>query len=563
VNPPQAKPTVGTLPPTVSQGFQAGLKAMTPRKAALLTQIKAARARRLTIERARRRIEALKLYEPLPCQAEFHADGARTRVLRGSNRGGKTLPAAVEVAMALTGMDPHNKYPKENGRCFVVGKDLKHIGEVMWRKLSRSGAFKIIRDEKTGEWRSYRKWEERHRESEAKDAPPLIPPRMIKSVSWLDKKSSIPKKVTLINGWEITFYSSEGKPPRGSDIDLWWFDEEIIDEDWYPEMVARILDRHGRGIWSATPQSGTDVLFDLHERAVRERGDKCPSVREFIILLAENPHIDDDVKAGLARDLTEDEAKVRIGGEFALIQHMVYPEFSLSRHTIPAFDIPWDWSWYMVVDPGHSVCAVLFAAVPPPTHECAGEIHLVGELYLKECDATTFAEAVAARVGATPIEVALIDPNFSIVTEAGSGKTVGQQYSEALQKTTFRAAQTAFGFLPANDNVDAGINAVHTLLRDRPSGYPTLRVHREKCPNWIDEIKRYTKKKVDHKVVDKPNPRKMSHLMDDTRYLALYGPKWVEPKKNKAAKSGALRALEAKQRKARAGSKTVNLGPGK
>src|SRR5262245_38861411 len=54
----------------------------------------AQRLRDLAAELARRRMEALNLYEPLPAQAQFHDSGVRVRLLRGSNRGGKTLPAA-------------------------------------------------------------------------------------------------------------------------------------------------------------------------------------------------------------------------------------------------------------------------------------------------------------------------------------------------------------------------------------------------------------------------------------------------------------------------------------
>lgn len=561
--PAKAVPAPMSLPTTQQAAAQA-IASMSAAIPPSMTPSAARRARKLIVELAKRKIEALKLYEPLPVQAEFHESKARTNILRGSNRGGKTLPAAVEVARAVTGEDPHGKYPKTNGRCFVVGKDLAHVGEVMWRKLSRAGAFKIIRDKTTGKWRTFRPWtpEDAAREAETKLAPPLIPPRLIKSIAWVNKKASIPSKVVLKNGWEIRFYSSEGKPPRGSDIDLWWFDEEILDEDWYPEMVARILDRRGRGIWSATPQSGTDVLYDLHERAAQERTRRHPSVREFIILLAENPHLDEDVKRGLEEDLTDDERRVRIGGEFALIQHLIYPEFSQSMHCIPARDIPGSWTRFMVVDPGHTVCAVLFAAVPPPGGEEEHEVHLYRELYLRDCDATKFAEAVVAVVGGTAIELALIDPNFSIVTEAGSGKTVAQQYSEALAKAGFKATITATGFIPGNDDVDAGITAVHALLRpSRETNKPRLRVHKERMPNWIEEIKRYSKKKIDGKVIDKPNQRKACHLMDDTRYLALYDPKWIKPREHKPAKSPAIRALEAKKDRRGDGKKYVNIGP--
>src|SRR5438132_983360 len=48
------------------------------------------RLRALAIEKAKRQVEALRLYEPLPLMHSFHACEAKIRVIRGSNRSGKT-----------------------------------------------------------------------------------------------------------------------------------------------------------------------------------------------------------------------------------------------------------------------------------------------------------------------------------------------------------------------------------------------------------------------------------------------------------------------------------------
>jgi hypothetical protein len=259
-------------------------------------------------ELAGRQVEALKLYEPLPAQEEFHKSRSRQRLLRGSNRGGKTLPAMVEVARAVTNQDPFGKYPSDNGRCYLVGLDLLHVGQVFYHKLFRSGAFKIIRDLTAGRWRAYRPWDngDYTRRKEAKSAPPLIPARLIESIAWEDRAKNIPRMVKLKTGWEITFFSSGAKPPQGMDLDLVAFDEEIEDGEWYPEMCSRLLDRNGLLIWSATPQAGNDQLLSLSERAGRDADLINPTVREFVILLADNPFIEQSEKDTLA-DLLDDD----------------------------------------------------------------------------------------------------------------------------------------------------------------------------------------------------------------------------------------------------------------
>lgn len=522
----------------------------------------AIRLRNLLAEKALRKIDALNLYRPLVAQSYFHGSLARIRLLRGSNRGGKTLPAAVEVARAVTGQDPHGKYPREDGRWYCVGKDLSHVGEVMWRKLSRAGAFKIIRDLATREWRAFRPWDplDLQREDEARSAPPLIPPRFISKIAWENKGEEIPSKVKLINGWEMNFYSSLGKPPQGTDLDGVWFDEEIVDPAWFPEMRARLLDRKGRFIWSATPQAGTEQLYDLHERAEKERFEASPGVQEYVILLADNPHLSEKEKRELAQDLSDEDRRVRIDGDFAITSFRVYPEFNMLYHGVDLEEIPPNWTRYMVVDPGHQVCAVLFAAVPPKMDQ----VVIYDELYLRECDARKFALAVSEKTRNQTIQASIIDPNMAVHTELGTGKTVGQQYGEALAEEDFCAIATGTSFILGCDDVDAGLLAVHGWLRRGEDGTPFLRVRRGHCPNIEDEFKRYVKMRTGGVIQDKPNNRRNNHLMDDLRYLALYQPRWIAPPPPRTRQSPAVKAFKRKQeRQGKNKSRFVNLGPGR
>lgn len=523
--------------------------------------------RGLLAELGQRKIEGLKLYEPLPVQAQFHASRARIRLVRGSNRGGKTLAAAVEVARAVTGQDPHGKYPLTDGRVYCVGKNLDHVGQVMWRKLGRAGAYKIIRDKKTLKWRAYRPWspEDARREDEARPAPALIPARLIKTIAWENKAKGIPKQVILHNGWELNFYSSEGKPPQGVDLDLWWFDEEIIDQDWYAEVVARVLDRKGSGLWSATPQAGTEKLYDLHEDAEKEAHKKHPRVAEFVSLLADNLHIDEAEKQTFAASLMdEDERRVRIEGEFAVSRLRVYPEYSPSLHHCDAFPIPLDWTRYAVIDPGRQVCAVLFGAFSPP--EIGDYCYLYDELYIRNCDANQFGYRMALKAVGQSFEAFIIDHQGSRVTDTGSGFTVERQYSAALKRHGVRSRKTGNQFWWGISDVLAGVSAFRSWLLTRQDNTSKLRVLRGKCENFDWEMKHYRYKTAGETVTDKPEDRGRVHLMACGRYLALSGAKFVKLT-GKAQPHGVIRALKEKQQRMqrRNGQDAgmVNLGPGK
>lgn len=525
--------------------------------------ITAARLRNAVIELAGRQIEAVKLYEPLPVQSKFHACKTRVRIVWGSNRAGKTLAAAVELARAVTGQDPFGKYPVSNGRSFCVANDLSELGLVMYRKLCRPGSFRIIRDQHTNQWRSYRPWEptDLARAGETKPAPPLLPRRFIKSIAWHSKKESQPSLITLRNGWEISFYSSLGKPPHGADIDLCWFDEEIVDRDWYAEMSARLIDRRGYLIWSATPQEGTEQLYNLHEQAQDERDDPDALVREFFMTLHTNSYVDEQAKKEFIRAVDEEEYRVRVAGEFAISRYLIYPNFKMATHGTPHREIPMDWTIYAAVDPGVQVCAVLFAAVPPPPQD---RIVIFDELYMKDCNADHFGSEMARKLAHRKAEAFVIDYHGSVRTEV-IGKTIQQQYSDALRKHNVKSNATGFDFHYGSDDVSAGIMAVHSALRVREDGSTKLQVMEGTCPNLVDfEIKRYHYRRERGQVTDRPDQKKHTHLMDALRYLVMMEPRYIKPPKQKARVSPAVAALRAKQerKKQQDGPSHVNIGPG-
>lgn len=535
----------------------------------LVTEKERVRLKKLLAENARRRMEALKLYEPIPIQESFHKSKSRHRLVRGGNRSGKTTVAAVELARAVCGQDPYQKYPITNGRAFCVGRNLDHIGNVMWRKLGRPGAFRIIRDKITKAWRAYRPWDEEDAKNFhlSRPSPPLIPKRLIKRVAWENKAKNIPKMVTLSNGWEINFYSSEGKPPQGSDIDIFWMDEEIIDPDWHPELSARILDRKGCGFWSATPQAGTEKLLELHERAITE-AEKFPTtpddraIDEFVIVLDDNPHIGEREKKEFAQGMSEEERKVRINGEFAINSLRVFPEFARSMHCTEFFHVPSEWTRYAIVDPGRQVCCVLFVAVPPDGH--GDYIYIYDELYIYNCDAEQFGQKMAQKVVGQTFEKFIIDMHGGRLSDIGSGLNVEQQYSRALRRHHVFSVATGSGFQWGSDDVQGSIEAARGLLLVRQDGSVKLKVF-GRCSNFIWEIERYRYKK-DPKgfVTDKPEERGRVHAMACFRYLAMGNLKFKPHEPVKSSDNSVMRAFKKKQKRMakQKNGGAINLGPG-
>lgn len=550
--------------------------------------------RKLLAEAARRQIEALRLYEPLEGQDVFHRSKARRRLLRAGNRAGKTLVCAVEASRAVTGRDPHGKFPLKDGRLYAVGKDESQLGEVLHRKLFRAGAFKIIRDRETGLWRAFRPWsaEDMDREAAAKPAPPLIPERFVRAKSWVKKNENIPGKFTLTTGWEIDFWSSKAEPPRGSDVDAVWMDEEIVNAEWYAEMAARLLDRKGSLWWGATPQSGAPAMLEFHHRCEQQEEEwkktgfdpaQEPDSREIVISLADNPHLGQREKDILASELTEEQARVRIDGEYAVLGRIMYPEFDLRCHDAPPFPIPHNWTRIAVTDPGRQVCAVLFGAIPPigavfpvgkdpitgelrnATVKENGEfICLYDELYIGQCDAGKYGERMKEKTAEQTFYTFLIDRHGSRLTDMGYGRDVENQYRDALKANKVRSTVSSHGFQWASDDKTGGEEMVRRYLRIRQeTALPRLFTvdAKNRLPCFLWEIARFSRK-VDPQgnITDESETRGRVHQMANLRYLCAYQPKYHAPPKGDPVQDFAYLRFKAKQAR-RGGGGSVILGP--
>jgi hypothetical protein len=516
-----------------------------------------------------RRNESLRLFKPMPEQERFFASDASERIALGGNRGGKTTVTVVEAARALTGQDPYDKYPRESGKCILVGKDLVHCSKVFYQKLFKPGAFKVIKDEVTGEYRSYNPNDpdDAARAHEAKKAPPLIPARFYdyKKIAWENKKDEIPKTIPLKNGWTLYFFSSLGVPPQGWNVDLVVFDEEIEHPLWYPEMSARLLDnrtidpetgkvRGGKFIWSATPQAGTEQLYDLKTRADVISDEPNPVIECFEYGMLENQWVSDSAKQEFINKFAdnEDELNVRVYGKFALLGTRIYPEFTPKGcHGIPAMPIPEQWTSYAIVDPGRQVCAVLFVAVAPPGSQWAGRKIVYDELYIKKCNAEIFAEAFVRRVAGRPIEYGIIDHHAGRQHELGSGKQVEQQYSDALAKRKFKFETGGTSFKWGDSDVKAGIEATRTAMHVI-DGKSELVVMWEKCPNLCKELEKYSYRKLPNGTVTDEPIKLNDHLADCLRYTCSAKLAYRKPRARKRQAGYTTEILKAKKERAKA-----------
>lgn len=473
-------------------------------------------------------------------QEEMHKCEASEVIVLGGNRSGKSLSTFVEDARAVTGSDPHKKYPERDGNLVIVGRDWKHIGMVVYPMLFRAGAFKIIKDAATGQWRAYNPSADAARSSEAKPAPPLIPPRLVKKISWLLKSARYIQSCELTNGWTIYFFSSEGEPPQGFQADRVHIDEDLSSEAWLPEMQARLADRKGKMCWSAMPHSKNDSLAGLAERADAEAtsGKEKPDIVKFVLRFLDNPHIDaDEKRKNIERwaALGEDVLRMRSEGEFVTDSILCYPTFTMTVHgydrsDLPKNVIPDDWTRYASIDPGHAVTSVLFGAVPPDE----SMLLIYDQLYIRQCNAVIFGEKFAEKTKGQSFHAFVIDMHGGRIREIGSGRLPVELYTEQLRLKNVASEVTGSSFLAGCDDIQARMAATQNYMHIRPSGTPTLRILRGAVPDLERELKRY-KKKVQYLagsyiVTDEPNTRGEVHACQCLEYLCAYRPKYHKPK---------------------------------
>lgn len=463
----------------------------------------------------------------------FHASRATWRVVDGSNRAGKTICAATEVARAVTGQDPYGKYPKENGRCLIVGKDGDHLANPLYEKLFRPGPFFLVPDRATKLWRGLQHdpddttalaRDDLDRRTEWVPAPPLIPARFVREIAWENKAKRIPRLVRLTTGWEILFRSSNGDPPQGILLNLAWFDEEILNATFFSETCARLVDRAGVGIWSATPQAATPQLWDLRQRA--DRGDS--SVMAVTLLVADNPYLPPDAKAEFYKSLNEQERDVRWHGRYAILGKRIYMVYDpMGAHGYEPFTIPEDWTRYLILDPGRTHCGTLFGAVDPEEKH----VWIYDGFDLRNADAQTWAQWVFERQGTMRFEAAICDQRMGRQHRPGEHQTVAELYYNALVVAGVkpRLEGSLSGFFAGSDDVSAREEQLLSWLRVRSSGItvgtPKLQVSRGVLPELDGQIRSA------YYVSDSKRAKLPEDLLVCLEYFAGFGPYYQPPER--------------------------------
>ena len=453
----------------------------------------------------------------------------------------------------MCGCDPYNKYPKNGGLALFVGLEWKHMS-LLYHNMFCEGAFKIIKDEHTRLYRSVRydrndptkleEYDEAYRE-QWKDAPPLVPPRMIRLISWNDHNLDQPKRIFLTNGWDSLWATAEGEPDQGKHYSLVRFDEEMNNPVFYAEAHRGMTrtyetERHRpKGIWSATSQVANVELAELRDKATADPDSDF--VQQFSFTIDANPYIPRSAKNDFKAGLSEEDIQTRYYGFASSETRRMYKRYNAmgnsddgTGHGCEPFQVDLlKFTRYVFLDPSVTHCATLVIAID----ELEQYKTVIGGFDIQGATARMWAKELKEREDGMMFECCFIDERMGNESLAAREKTtVAKEYAAAFKEIglQFRQHGSLEGFFPACADREARIIALNSAMEVRGSGpfegTCQLRVFRGVLPELDKQIRRA---QTDPKNPKKwlKNPKIPQDFLEDLEYAAAANLRYTEPKK--------------------------------
>lgn len=530
------------------------------------------RLEKIAAELSGREMEALRVYRPSKIQAQYHACRTKECVFVAGNQVGKSIAGYMEDGYAVTGTDPYEKYPKENGIGAVIVYKESQIKLNVYRYLLKPGAIDIIRDSDTGLWRPYYPWipADAARKDERRPAPPIIPRRLITRIHWKSKTGNVFTRIDLETGWELHVFSSTAKPDAGFQADFVHIDEDIANAEWYTEMIARLSIRSGLMRWTALPLFTNDTLPRIVERGddeaeQHERGGPVPTTTVVRATIYDNPYLTEETRQENIkrwRDEGEDVLRQRAFGELLTDTVRMYPTFSPEVHAVQRYrdrypdlfeeylrtgEAPDDWCLRLIIDPGFSICGGLIIATLP------GEIEVhvaIDELYIPQCTAGILADRTEIKLRGRSLQSMIIDSHGGALTSSATGRRPQEVYEEEFLAKGISCVETKHRFRPGCDDIAYR----ETVMRERLAirhefQMPTFLFDEQKCPNFLKEMKRFRKQRIAGIVIDKGNRRSGTHLVECGEYAMAEQLEYHKPPSRRIAESPGQRRMRQRREK--------------
>jgi hypothetical protein len=562
----------------------------------ILNKIKESLVARADINRAiqaaarvqEKRMHALELFRPFAYQDEFLLCNSTEVLVRGGTRSGKSTVVAASIASYVLNKPITNSFgakismredrfkDKSTGEIWVIGKQMNHSSTI-YRLLFQPGAFWIVRDKKTQQWRAWQpgtiEGDIDIPESERKQSPPFIYPGDVE-FGWEKVREKQWNTATLPNGWVIKYFPSNGAPKRGDPVHRIWIDEDIENDELYPELQSRLSDFAGRIWWSSWPELNCVPLVALYDRCVDDMADfragrtKTCDAYQMAFNGDLNPAIAEEEKRKRAKGWDEATYRARTLGEFNRESIKTYPEFNKAYHVVDYgaddprndkvttvlratnFVPPSNWCVDLMLDPGTIRPALLWVATPPPDFWYGNRpFHIVYREITGRKDADQLAYYVKHAEPRRVYHRWIIDSKCGDQTSPGARYTVEERYSEAFKKVGLKCVKTGVRFLSGEQSWIVRSMELRKMMQPvtESADKPQLRIVSHMCPELIRQIDRNLRHVSKNDVQDKRAGGQVQDLLDTLEYFAGSHPDYSPPPEADAEETPSFQSWKNEQ----------------
>ncbi|MCA1474769.1 terminase family protein [Bradyrhizobium sp. NBAIM08] len=357
-----------------------------------------------------RRIDFLDQSFWYPSQKAFFmagSSGVHQRLIYGGNQSGKTLSAAFEVALHMTGDYPYwwtGKRFDKPVRVWAVGESGQLVRDTLQKKLCGDDEFGtgMIPLESFGK------------------KPVMVPG----GTGAIDTMFVTHQTDGVADGTSsLTFKSFEMRREKlqGESVDLIWIDERPS-EDIYSELLARTSATDGHLIVSFTPVGEGAAAGVTYKFLSEPSSDRAV----FRIPSSEVKHISEARREELSSGYAEHEREARIEGTPQLGAGPIFPVEllpAISKSFNPDTDIPTYARWCVGIDfgYGHPFAAALIAWA----HD-TGHIWVVDSFRMERSSALYHVQRIHSMARGLRIPIAW--PHDGAQHDKGSGLPLSHQY---------------------------------------------------------------------------------------------------------------------------------------
>jgi hypothetical protein len=498
-----------------------------------------------------------------------------------TNRGSKSMTSAAKIAavardvplIAWDGEEIECRPDHQKGKnltIWIIGLQLNHIGQTMFRLLFEEGAFQVIQDEDTGAWRTWKPWEEYDRKYShmARPGPAFIPSYEIDHDSWVweHKGAKQVSSVRLKNGTQFHFYPSTGEVKKGDPVHVIWIDELVANSEHYPEWIARLTDYEGWLLWSTMIYRGCEAISLLMDAAEEQRQEVDRGDRKEATTVAfnykpkGNPYLSAkrlDINREIYERFGSDIVKQRLDGGDIYDSTLIYPFFDKMVHTaIPDDRDEWDdlshvlhdlnglppadWTHEMAIDPGAQKPAVLFFATPPPrwTDASGKEWELWGsgrpfhvpydEIYGQRYSLNELVRQIKLKLRDIRFRRFIMDMQGGRISSMTGGPPAHRQFSKAFAEENIESEETGTGFRAGGTEFEDRKLILDQWMQIQKCGKPQLRIVTQRCPNLCAQLSRNRYALDGTNPIPKPAKREKNDMRVSLEYIASRNPTYVK-----------------------------------